>query len=138
MEGALMSELKEKALEIFRKVPYINLLQMELIEIKPGEATLELKVRDELRQPQGLLHGGAISSLIDTATAFAAATMLENGENAFTSNLTVHFLRSVKEGKVTCKAKVIKSGKRLITVSAEVLNDSDELVATSLTSYSRN
>ncbi len=133
-----MSELKEQALKIFRSVPYINLLKMKLADIESGEAILELEIRDELKQPQSLLHGGAISSLIDTATAFAAATMLEEGENAFTSNLTVHFLRSVREGKVRCKAKVIKDGKRLITVSAEVTNDNGELVATGITTYSRS
>ncbi len=133
-----MSELKEQALKIFHRVPYVNLLKMELSDIKSGEAVLELEIRDELKQPQGLLHGGAISSLIDTATAFAAATMLEEGENAFTSNLTVHFLRSVRKGKIKCKAKVIKDGKRLITVSAEVNNDDGELIATGITTYSKS
>lgn len=133
-----MDDLKRKAKEVLRGIPFVNLLKMELADIEVGEATLELSVRDELRQPQGLLHGGAISSLIDTATAFAAATVLVDGEKAFTANLTVHFLRSVRNGKVICKARVIKQGKRLITVLADVFDDSDEIVATAITTYSRN
>lgn len=133
-----MSQFREEAEKILRSIPFVNLLKMELIDIGLGEAVLALEVRDELRQPQGLLHGGAISSLVDTATAFAAATVLQQDEKAFTANLTVHFLRSVRNGKVICRAKVIKEGRRLVTVSADVLNDSEEVVATAITTYSRS
>ncbi len=79
-----MSEIEEsslrKAQEAFARIPYIKLLGMELVELKIGQAVLRLKVRDKLRQPQGLLHGGATASVIDTATGFAVVSVLAEGE----------------------------------------------------------
>ncbi len=84
---------KELARKVFKGVPFVQLIGLELIDINPGEAVLRLKMRDELRQPHGVMHGGAIASLIDTATAFAQITVLEEGENAVTVDLNMHFLR---------------------------------------------
>jgi uncharacterized protein (TIGR00369 family) len=136
-----MSEIEEslvrKAHEAFGTVPYIKLLGMELVELKRGEAVLRLKMRDELRQPHGLLHGGATASLIDTATAFATISILAEGENASTVDLTVHYLRPVTEGAIVCTAKVVRGGRRLLTVSADVVNDEGKLIATALSTYSK-
>lgn len=128
---------KQLAHEVFKRVPYIKLLGMELIEINLGEAVLTLRVRDQLRQPHGLLHGGATASLIDTATAFAVVSHLADDEKASTVDLTVHYLRPVSEGEITCTARVVKAGKRLLTVAAEVANAEGKLVATALSTYSK-
>ena len=136
-----MSEIEETILEkaqaVFREVPYIKLLGMQLDALKQGEAILSLKMRDELRQPQGFLHGGATASIIDTATAFAVITVLEQDEKATTVDLTVHYLRPVVEGTITCTAKVVRAGRRLLTVSAEVFNEEGKLIATALSTYSK-
>ena len=60
-----------RAQAAFAAVPFAKLLGLEMGELKPGEATLHLAVRDELKQNQGVMHGGAVASLIDTASAFA-------------------------------------------------------------------
>jgi uncharacterized protein (TIGR00369 family) len=136
-----MSEIEksmlEKAQSVFREIPYIKLLGMELIDLRAGEAVLRLKMRDELRQPHGLLHGGATASLIDTATAFAVITVLAPDEKASTVDLTVHYLRPVVDETIVCAAKVIKAGRRLLTLSADVINDKEKLVATAISTYSR-
>ncbi|GIU82478.1 MAG: PaaI family thioesterase [Acidobacteria bacterium] len=128
---------REKLKKALARSPYVNLLKMEVVGLNIGEATLQMQVRDELRQSHGLLHGGATASLIDTATGFAVATLLKEGEKASTVDLTVHFLRPIINGKIVCSAKVIKSGKRLITVSADVTDDENNLVATALSTYSK-
>jgi uncharacterized protein (TIGR00369 family) len=136
-----MSEIEnsmlEKAQAVFREVPFIKLLGMELIGLEPSEAVLRLKMREELRQPHGVLHGGATASIIDTATAFAVITVLERGEKATTVDLTVHYLRPVVEGAIICTAKVVRAGRRLLTVSAEVVNDEGKLIATALSTYTK-
>lgn len=136
-----MSEIEqsfaEKAKQVFAEVPYIKLLGMELLELKPNEAVLRLQMRDELRQPHGLLHGGAIASLIDTATAFAVITCLTREEKASTVDLTVHYLRPVIDETIVCTAKVVKAGRRLLTVSADVFNDKNKLIATAISTYSK-
>lgn len=127
----------EKAQRVFGDIPYIKLIGLELLELKTGEAVLRLKMRDELRQPHGVMHGGATASLIDTATAFAVISILPETEKATTVDLTVHYLRPVFEGAITCTAKIVRGGRRLITVSAEAVSDEGKLVATALSTYSK-
>ena len=57
-------------------VPFARLLGIELDAIERGKATLGLPIRQELTQNHGVVHGGAIASLIDTATAFAIISLL--------------------------------------------------------------
>lgn len=128
--------LLKLAHEVFRGVPYNQLLGMEMLELKVGTAKLRLKMRDALRQPHGILHGGATASLIDTAMAFAVVTVLGEGEKASTVDLTVHYLRPVNEGEIICRAKIIRAGKKLLTVSAEVENN-EKLIATAISTYSK-
>ena len=127
----------EKAQKVFKTIPFVQLVGMELVDLKAGEATVKLKMRDELRQPHGLLHGGATASVIDTAMAFAVATRLAEGEKASTVDLTVHFLHPVTAGGIVCTAKVVRAGKRILTVSAEVFNDEGKLIATALSTYTK-
>ncbi len=98
---------------------------------------MRIDVRDELKQNKGLLHGGVIASLIDTAAAFAALTLLEESEQAATIDLTIHYLRSVTAGQITARANVLRAGRRLIFLNAEVFDESQIIVATALTTFAR-
>lgn len=129
--------MTERARRVFRDVPFIKLLGMELLELKSGEAVLRLKMRDELRQPHGMLHGGATASVIDTATAFAVVSVLSEAEKASTVDLTVHYLRPVASGEIVCTARVVRAGRRLLTVSAEAVDADGKLIATALSTYSK-
>lgn len=129
--------LSQKAQEVFSKIPFVNLIGMELAGLHDGRATVKLKMRDELRQPHGLLHGGATASLIDTAMAFAVVTRLTGQEKASTVDLNVYYLRPVTKGWIICHAKIVKAGKRLLTVSAEVFDEEENLIATALSTYAR-
>lgn len=128
---------RQKAFEKIKEIPYPAFLGIELVDLKFGEATLKLKMRDELRQPYGVLHGGATASLIDTATAFACISCLEEGEKTVTIDLTVHYLRPHHNGEVFCTAKVVRNGKKIQTVSAEVINEEGKLLATALSTYTK-
>jgi acyl-CoA thioesterase len=121
--------------EAFALVPYAKLIGLELGEMKSGEANLYLEVRDQLKQNQGVVHGGAVASLIDTAAAFAVVTRLESGERVTTTDLTIHYLRPITSGRLTATARIVRGGRRLFVLSVEVRNDNQALVATAVTSY---
>jgi uncharacterized protein (TIGR00369 family) len=121
--------------EAFASVPYAKFIGLELGEMKPGEANLYLEVRDQLKQNQGVVHGGAVASLIDTAAAFAVVTRLEFGERVTTTDLTIHYLRPVTSGRLIATARIVRGGRRLFVLSVEVRNDNQVLVATAVTSY---
>ena len=125
----------ERARAAFASVPYAKLIGMELGEVSPGAVSIHLAVRDELRQNQGVVHGGAIASLIDTAAAFAILTQLDTTERVTTTDLTIHYLRPVSSGRLTARARVVRGGRRLFVLSVEVVNERQILLATAVTSY---
>jgi len=116
-------------------VPYAQLLGIELEDISEGSATLGLDIRKDLTQNHGVVHGGAIASLIDTSMAFAIITLLAPREKVTTVDLTVSYLRPLTKGRVTAKAKVVRAGRRLFVVSAEVFADDGSLASTALSTY---
>ena len=116
-------------------VPFARLLGIELDEVGSGTATLGLNVRKELTQNHGVVHGGAIASLIDTATAFAIISLLKPGERVTTVDLTISYLRPLTAGRVTAVAKVVRAGQRLFVVSAEVFGKDAKLATTALSTY---
>jgi uncharacterized protein (TIGR00369 family) len=128
--------VKQKILTAFKEVPYLQLLGMELLELDEGRAVVKLEMKDHHRQPYGVLHGGATASVIDTATAFAIISALP-AEKATTVDLTVHYLRPVSTGFIICEAKIVRAGKRLITVSADVHDNQGKQIATALSTYTK-
>ncbi|HEV2829629.1 MAG TPA: PaaI family thioesterase [Pyrinomonadaceae bacterium] len=136
MSGTKLSDAQvrrfQKAVD---SVPYAHLLGIELEEVSNGTAKLGFEVRKELTQNHGVVHGGAIASLIDSATAFAIITLLAPREKVTTVDLTISYLRPLTNGRVTAMAKVVRSGRRLFVVSAEVLDRDGKLAATALSTY---
>jgi acyl-CoA thioesterase len=125
----------ERAHKAFALVPYAKLLGLELGEVSRGVVSIHLEVREDLKQYQGVVHGGAVASLIDTAAAFALLTQLDIDERVTTTDLTIHYLRPANSGRLTARARIIRSGRRLCVLSVEVTNDHELLVATAVTSY---
>ena len=131
LDEARMARIRET----FASVPYAKLLGLELGEMRSGEAKLHLDIRDELKQNQGVVHGGAVASLIDTAAAFAIVTRLESGERVTTTDLTIHYLRPITSGRITATARIVRGGRRLFVISVEVTNSQRVIVATAVSGY---
>lgn len=134
-DGKLTASQLERIQKALDDLPFAKLIGIELDQISEGVATLGLQVRNNLTQNNGVVHGGAIASLIDTAAAFAIVSLLSSGERVTTVDLTVSYLRPLTTGRARATARVVRAGRRLITVSGEVLDDGGKLVATALTTY---
>ncbi len=119
----------------FAEVAYARLLELELTEVGRGAAVVSLTLRPELTRMAGIMHGGALASLADTAAGFAVLSLLAITEQTVTVDLTLHFLRPVKGGQITAHARVLRAGRRLVTVAIEVMDEAQELVASALTTY---
>jgi uncharacterized protein (TIGR00369 family) len=124
-----------RARSAFASVPYAKFLGLQLGEIRPGEVSIHLDIRDELKQNQGVVHGGAIASLIDTASAFAVLTQIDPGERVTTTDLTIHYLRPAITGRLLATARIIRGGRRLFVLSVDVHDDAGALIATAVTTY---
>jgi uncharacterized protein (TIGR00369 family) len=118
-------------------VPFASLLGIELDEIEVGSATLGMRVKKQLTQNHGVVHGGAVASLIDSATAFAIISLLAPQEKVTTVDLSISYLRPTTKGRLICTAKVLRAGRRLVVVSADVFGARQTLVATALSTYTK-
>lgn len=136
MRSEKLSAAQEKRIrQALENVPFARLLGIEVETLERGSAILSLPLREELLQNNGVVHGGAIASLIDTATAFAILTVLEKRERITTVDLTISYLRPLVSGRARVHAKVLRAGRRLIAVSADVSTEAGTLAATSLSTY---
>lgn len=134
--GAPLSDSELARLrEIFDRVHYARFIGMRFVGASRGEATVALELREELTRHEGLMHGGALASLLDTASAFAVLSTLSEGERTVTVDLTIHYLRPVLSGEVTARARVLRKGRRIATLTIEATDSAGSLAATAVTTY---
>jgi len=127
----------ERLKSVAGELPFVSFLGIELESAAPGSAVMSLAVRNELKRDNGVVHGGAIATLIDTCTAFAIIPLLEEGEHSVTVDLTISYLRPLTTGTARASAKILREGRRIIVLSAEVLDHEGKLAATALSTYLR-
>lgn len=87
-------DLKALAQQVAQAQPFTQHLGAELLSAKPGEGAFALEVRPEFYQHLGMVHGGAITALLDNALTFAGGTVL--GAEVLTVEFKVNFLRPAK------------------------------------------
>ena len=102
--------------------PFEEYLGMEIIEAAEGRATLSMPFKVKLAQGVGLMHGGAVTSLADTAVAMAIKSMVPEGTDFVTVEMSLKFLAAVREGVVRAEARAIPLDERKISGEAEIFN----------------
>jgi 1,4-dihydroxy-2-naphthoyl-CoA hydrolase len=96
----------------------------------PDRASARVPIRDELRQPFGLLHGGVMSSLVESVCSRATALAVGgDGLAAMGQSISVSFMRPITEGYAEVKAKARHRGRTTWVWDAEVLNAEGKLCA---------
>jgi uncharacterized protein (TIGR00369 family) len=109
--------------------PIAELLGLELLEVKPGEALFALQVSRRHANPMGTLHGGVLCDLGDAAMGCAVATTLGAGESYTTVELKVSFFKPIWEQRLTATGKVVKRTRKLAYAEAEIVDEEGSLVA---------
>ncbi|HET9479312.1 MAG TPA: PaaI family thioesterase [Pyrinomonadaceae bacterium] len=133
-----LNEEQRARVEAMREaVPFLELLGVEIESVGPGTATLLLPIREKIKRNDGIVHGGAIASVIDSAFALAITPLLGENERTTTVDLTIHYLRPLSAGVAKTTARVVRLGRRVITVSAELFDENGKLAATALSTYLR-
>lgn len=102
---------------------FMNLVGAELAEVTRGTCTIAVDRRPELLQQHGFFHGGVTAFLVDNATTIAAAT--SRGQPALTAEFKLNLLSPAVGDKLICRARVIKPGRQVSVVAADVFCVSD-------------
>lgn len=134
-ETALTPKESARLAEALTRAPYARLLGLEMVGAERGAATFALDWREELTRMEGILHGGAVFSLLDTAAAFAVLTLLPPGGRTVTVDFTIHFLRPFSSGRLEARARVLREGRRVCVIAVEATDQTGVLIATATTTY---
>jgi uncharacterized protein (TIGR00369 family) len=94
-----------------------------------GEVEISLEVEDRHRNLLGIVHGGVIATLADTATGLAYRTVLEPGTAHVTTQLSVTYLAPGRTGRILARGRVVKRGRRIGYAEADVQTEDGTLLA---------
>ncbi|MFP4428204.1 MAG: PaaI family thioesterase, partial [Desulfovermiculus sp.] len=103
--------------------PFESLLHMQIHRAKNGSATLSMPFLPQFAQGAGLMHGGALVSLADTALAMAIKSLLPPGTHFGTVEAHTRFLAPVRQGTVTAKAEITHRQDRELNGHADVVDE---------------
>ena len=104
-----------------------------MVTLGEGFARGELDVTDDVLQPAGFLHGGALVTLADTVAIVGAIAAAPPGRTVLTVDLTVAFIRPVRSGTVVAEARELHRGGEFAVWEVEVRDREARLVAKVLT-----
>jgi uncharacterized protein (TIGR00369 family) len=104
----------------FARQSIMQLIGAELSRIEAGIVEITLPYRTELTQQNGYLHAGIVTTIADSACGYAAYSLMPTGSEVLSVEFKVNLLRPAKGDKFLARAEVIKPGKTLSVVRADV------------------
>jgi len=111
--------------------PFAETSDIWLVLADHGRVLFEALPAERYLNPLGTIHGGWISTPLDSAMGCAVHSTLQPGYGFTTVDMTVSFVRAVSpaSGKLTCEGKIIHSGGRIATAEGRVIDAAGKLIA---------
>ena len=107
-----------------------ELVGTEWLSDDPDDARVRVEIRDELRQPFGLMHGGVMSTLVESVCSRATfGAVHDQGMVAMGQSIDVSFVRPITAGAAEVRAKARHRGRTTWLWLAEVLDDDGKTCA---------
>ena len=107
-----------------------DLLGMTTVERGPGRCVMRLEVDPAWHNPNGVLHGGVVYTLIDYSMGGAVQPNLPEGDACATIEVKVSYLAPVREGALTVETNAVKEGRNVAFLESKVRDDGGRLIAT--------
>ena len=103
------------------------------VDAGDDSAVIEWDAGEEYTFPDSsesvIVHGGLVTTLLDTAMGWACARSLTYGEGFLTANLTVEFFRPARPGTLRAEARVVERTRRVAFCAAELTDEDGQLLA---------
>lgn len=114
--------------------PLYQSLGISVLSASRGLVMLRLSPATSHANPYGLVGGGVVATVLDTATAWACDTACNPGSNCVTVDMKLSFHRPVKtkDDPLTATAKLIHSGSRIKVAHGELVDGQGKLIATAI------
>jgi uncharacterized protein (TIGR00369 family) len=112
-----------------------EMLGFELDSVGRGRAVLRLDVRPHHRQLHGVVHGGILAAMADTAAAIASYTVLPKEATLATVVLSINYLEPVPGGRVKAQGRVLRVGRNFVVAECEIRIEDGSLAAKALLTF---
>ncbi len=122
--------------EAFSRVPVNRHLGFNLLSQSPEQAVVEMTVSTDLMQETGVVHGGLVSALADTAAVYLFHPYLPDDQTLAGIEFKLNFLRPVKvdRGALVARSKLLRRGRKIGVCEVELVQD-NKVVAKGLFTY---
>ncbi len=114
---------------LVKDAPYPRHMAMELAEIGMDSAVVTLRLSECHMQPFGIVHGGVLATLIDTATFWAAFLRLPDGDGLVNIDLKLNYLKAVREGVLRAEGRCLRHGRSISYAESSVMDRAGDLLA---------
>jgi uncharacterized protein (TIGR00369 family) len=118
-----------------KESPSTGLLGFDVDHIEKGRTVFRLDVRPDHKQLHGVVHGGILAALADTAGAIAAYSVVPKGTEIATVELSINYLAPVPGGSVKADAKVLRAGRNFVVTECEIFNEDGSMAAKALITF---
>jgi len=106
--------------ESFARQSFMRLIGAQIAGLEPGHCILALPARADLCQQRGFLHGGVTAALADTASGYAAYSLMPAGSSPLTVEFKINLMAPALGERFVASAKVVRAGRTLTIVEADV------------------
>lgn len=111
--------------------PFSQVSDIWIASVEPGRILFEAMPSARFYNPMGIVHGGWIAMLLDTAMGCVVQSALKAGQTYTTIEMKTAFLRPVSEktGKLRCEALLLHRGSRVASAEGKVFDGAGKLIA---------
>ncbi len=113
----------------------IAMLGFDLESVSLGHAVLRMDARARHKQLNGVVHGGILAAMADTAGAIAAYTTVPKGTALATIELKINYLEAVPGGRIRADARVLRTGRNFVVTECEIFDQKGVLAAKALLTF---
>ena len=112
---------EKRVRESFGAQAFMRLIGARLERVAPGAVDIGLEFRDDLTQQDGFLHAAVVAGIADSASGYAAYTLMPADSRVLSVEFKVNLLRPAQGLRFRAEARVLRAGRTITVVRAEVL-----------------
>jgi len=116
--------------------PFHAALGIGVVRADIGTVIVEFTADTGHLNLQGLVHGGVLATLADTAMGLAARTAVTPGHRHITIQLSVQYVRAAGPGRIVTSGHVVRIGSQIAHATAEITDGDDRVLAVAQGAYS--